>query len=132
MTASAGRRCLGLEVGLVVTVLSRLDRSAIWKAWLLDRHASPDHCVSKTVSLGRHKLNVPGVEDVDILVVTALFAVDRLDVAAQEPGILPLALGVNAWAVGAVMLTLLNGKVALANPLMVVLNVVARHFECCC
>lgn len=68
-------------------------------------------------------------EEVDIFVVTAFIAMNYLNVAADEPGVLPLMLPIDAGAVGAVLLALLNGKVAPSDPLVVVFRIGARHIE---
>lgn len=61
--------------------------------------------------------------------VAALAAVDSTNVAAQEPGVFPWMFSIDAGTVGAVLLTFLNDKVALGDPLVVVFRIVARHVE---
>lgn len=61
--------------------------------------------------------------------VTALLGMNTYHVATQEPGVLPSMLSIDSRAPGAESLALLNGKVALSDPLVVVSGVVARHLE---
>lgn len=49
--------------------------------------------------------------------------------ATQEPGVLPRMFGIDAGTVVTVLLTLLDDKVALGDPLVVVFRIIARHFE---